>query len=287
MKYTTARAFRNAITAHLRAQVGPGEDLARLQRRLAYERFLARLFLVVGETWVLKGGYALELRLGGRARSTKDLDFHAPTGADLLDTLQEAAEQDLGDHFRFVVVPPERGALNGPPEGGQRFRIQAHLDGALPYSVFLIDVGQGDLIWNTVEALPARVDVRFAGLPPQHFPTYPLPEHLAEKYHAYTRPRPEGGRTRVKDLLDLSLIVNELRLPPGRGVLDVIQAVFVRYDSHPLSLLVPEPPADWREPYRAMATALDHPVTTLEAARQSVQDFLGASASGPGQPGST
>ncbi|WP_102124645.1 nucleotidyl transferase AbiEii/AbiGii toxin family protein [Deinococcus planocerae] len=94
------------------------KTLARLQRRLAYERFLARLFSVVGDTWVLKGGYALELRLGGRARATKDLDFHASGDTELLDTLQEAAEADLDDHFRFVVQPPERGTLGGPEVHG-------------------------------------------------------------------------------------------------------------------------------------------------------------------------
>jgi predicted nucleotidyltransferase component of viral defense system len=256
VKYRTARDFRRALNDRLREQAGEGEDLARLQRRLAYERFLARLFALVGDTWVLKGGYALELRLGGKARATKDLDFHAPSNADLLDTLQAAAEQDLGDHFRFVVQPPERGTLGGPPEGGQRFRVQAFLDGALPYTTFLIDVSQGDLIFNRIDTLPARVDLSFAGLPPQSFPSYPLPEHFAEKLHAYTRPRPEGGRTRVKDLLDLSLIIGELRLQSGPGVLRLVQAVFDRYGSHPLPEEVPAPPEDWRGPYQVMAQSL-------------------------------
>jgi len=90
------------------------------------------------------------------------------------------------------------------------------------------------------------VDLSFADLPPQTFPTYPLPEHFAEKLHAYTRPRPEGGRTRVKDLLDLSLIIGELRLTPSAEVFRLVQAVFERYGSHPLADEVPAPPEDWR-----------------------------------------
>lgn len=274
MRYKTARDFRRALNDRLREQAGVGEDLARLQRRLAYERFLTRLFAVVEETWVLKGGYALELRLGGRARATKDLDFHALVGADLLDTLQEAAEGDLGDHFRFVVQPPERGTLGGPPEGGQRFRVQAFLDGTLPFTTFVIDVGQGDLIWSALDTLPARVDLSFADLPPQAFPTYPLPEHFSEKLHAYTRPRPEGGRTRVKDLLDLSLIIGELHLTPSAEVFRLVQAVFDRYGSHSLPDEVPAPPEDWRGPYRALAAGLTHPVTDMDEARDQVQRFL-------------
>jgi len=38
--------------------------------QLTFERFLARLFRGDGQRWVLKGGYALELRLSGTVRAT-------------------------------------------------------------------------------------------------------------------------------------------------------------------------------------------------------------------------
>lgn len=277
MKYRSARAFRNALNTRLREHAGAGEDLARLQRRLAYERLLVRLFGMVGDTWVLKGGYALELRLGGKARATIDLDFNAPTGVDLLDILQNAAEQELDDFFRFVVQPPDRSWLAGPPEGGQRFRVQAFLDGAQPYTTFLIDVGQGDLLISAVDQLPARVDVTFAGLPAVTVPTYPLPEHFAEKVHAYTRPRPDGGRTRVKDLLDLSLLITELHLQPGPQLAHVLRAVFAHYATHSLPQPLPLPPADWQLPFQAMAQSLDHPITDMTQALNGVQAVLDVS----------
>lgn len=277
MRYASARAFRNALNTRLREQAGAGEDLARLQRRLAYERLLVRLFSLVGDTWVLKGGYALELRLGGKARATKDLDFNAPTGVDLLDVLQEAAEQEMDDFFRFTVQPPERGQLAGPPEGGRRFRVQAFLDGAQPYTTFLMDVGQGDLLISAVDQLPARVDVTFAGLPAVTFPTYPLPEHFAEKVHAYTRPRPDGGRTRVKDLLDLSLLITELHLQPSPQLAHVLRAVFAHYGTHPLPQPLPLPPADWQLPFQVMAQSLEHPITDMTQALDVVQAVLDAS----------
>ena len=91
MKYANAQSFRQALNDHLanlaRAQ---GLERSRLQRRVAFERFLARVSQQVGERLILKGGYALELRLGWRARATVDLDFAAPflSGAELLETLQ-------------------------------------------------------------------------------------------------------------------------------------------------------------------------------------------------------
>jgi predicted nucleotidyltransferase component of viral defense system len=79
MTYTTAKAFRQALNDRLSVIAKrDGLDLSRLQRRVAFERFLARVFQHAEHDFILKGGYALELRLGGKARATIDLDFAAP-----------------------------------------------------------------------------------------------------------------------------------------------------------------------------------------------------------------
>lgn len=277
MKYNTAVAFRQAIDARLTRQASEeGIDRVRLQRRLAFERFLARLFHHKTDRWVLKGGYALELRLGGRARSTKDMDFNAPPGSaeELLEELRDASEIDLGDFFRFSVLQSARGELLGPPEGGHRFRVEARLDTTRVYATFLIDVGQGDVLLNPVDKIPARVNLEFAELPTPPFPSYPLPEHFAEKFHAYTRPRSE--RTRVKDLLDLTLIIEDLELTPNPALARVIEMVFEHYHSHPLPTpdQVKPPPETWREPYRVMAQELGLSVTDVFEAFERFQGFL-------------
>ncbi len=277
MKYRDAAAFRQALDARLTRQASDeGVDRSRLQRQLTFERFLARLFHVRSDRWVLKGGYALELRLGGRARATKDLDFNAPSGSsdDLLEELRDAADRDLGDFLRFTVIRPARGELAGPPEGGQRFRVEARLDTARVYATFLINVGQGDVLLNPVEAIPARVNLEFAELATLVFPSYPLPEHFAEKLHAYTRPR--SDRTRVKDLVDLTLIPEELGLQPSQALARVIEAVFARYSTHPLPApdAVEPPPESWRAPYRAMTAELGLPITDSLEAHRRLQAFL-------------
>ena len=77
--YDTPQAFRDALEARLRnVAQKQGTDLQRLQRRVAFERLLARLFAEDDPPWLLKGGYALELRLQDRARSTLDLDLSVP-----------------------------------------------------------------------------------------------------------------------------------------------------------------------------------------------------------------
>ena len=69
--YETPFAFRMALEERLRnASLQQGTDLQRLRRRVAFERLLARLFADEKPPWLLKGGYALELRLAYQARST-------------------------------------------------------------------------------------------------------------------------------------------------------------------------------------------------------------------------
>ena len=279
MKYATPRAFRSALTAHLQQQARIQHlDLSRLQRRLAYERFLTRLGQLYGDAWVLKGGYALELRLNERARATKDIDFSTPARrvSELLDDLQTAAELDLGDHLRYEVEMPIQSGLAGPPEGGSRFRVKAYLDGLQPYATFLIDVGHGDLLLNAPESLAARIDLGFAGLLTPPFFSYPLPEHFAEKLHAYTRPRPGGSHTRVKDLVDLSLITEDLGLRPSRSLAQVIAAVFTHYGSHllPIPDELRPPPTAWTLPFETMTRQLDHPVTRAQEAHELLVTFL-------------
>lgn len=76
MKYESSAAFRHALEDRLRVQsVTSGVPLVRLRQVVAFDRFLARLVLDQPGTWVLKGGFALQLRLGERARTTKDIDL--------------------------------------------------------------------------------------------------------------------------------------------------------------------------------------------------------------------
>ncbi len=76
--YATAAAFRRALEDRLQDIARrEGVDLQRLRRQVAFDRLLARLFQG-GEPrtllWVLKGGYAMELRIKA-ARTTKDVDL--------------------------------------------------------------------------------------------------------------------------------------------------------------------------------------------------------------------
>jgi hypothetical protein len=57
-----------ALEQRLRDRAPDGASLARDRKRVAFDRLLARLVTVAEGRWVLKGGFALDLRLDARAR---------------------------------------------------------------------------------------------------------------------------------------------------------------------------------------------------------------------------
>ena len=80
-QYATAAAFRVALESRLKSTAQTeGIDLQRLRRQVSFDRLLARFFSEQNTPWLLKGGYAMELRLR-TARTTKDIDLSLPVGA--------------------------------------------------------------------------------------------------------------------------------------------------------------------------------------------------------------
>ena len=73
---------------------------------VAFDRFLARLVQAQPGAWMLKGGLALQLRMGSHARTTKDIDvLWTIPRLEMQRVLASAASLDLGDWFAFVVRP--------------------------------------------------------------------------------------------------------------------------------------------------------------------------------------
>ena len=71
----SATAFRRALEDRLQQwSVAESLDIQRLRRQVAFDRLLARLFHENHPSWLLKGGYAMELRLKS-ARTTRDIDL--------------------------------------------------------------------------------------------------------------------------------------------------------------------------------------------------------------------
>jgi hypothetical protein len=152
-EYASADAFRRALEIRLnKAAETELIQVNRLRRQVAFDRLLARLFRIDPVPWVLKGGYALELRFR-TARATIDIDLtvqRVATAAEgdanqvLRDMLQDAASFSLGDWFEYTIGPPVLD-LDAAPYGGARYPVEARLDGKI-FARFHLDAGIGDAV---------------------------------------------------------------------------------------------------------------------------------------------
>lgn len=275
MKYASGADFRKALSDILKRR-HPDLDVNGLLKRVAMERYLARLDSRLGQRALLKGGYALELRLE-RARSTRDLDLAllgiAP--AEALEAVRDVAEVDLEDHFRYRIERTGRGRPQGAPAGGERLTVVPELGGRR-FQPFPLDVGVGDALPSAPDRLRGGIDLTFAGLEPLEVAAVPIEVHLAEKLRALSFPRPDGRiNTRVKDLVDVMLLAQQ-GLPEPERMRAAMMATFETRGTHPLPESIALPVEAWREEYERFATELElgRDIVSIEGAIGQLQSLL-------------
>lgn len=179
-------------------------DAQRIRRGLAFQRLLVRLTPL---GLVLKGGYCLEVRLGGLARATKDIDLvgRLALAADpdaLLDALEPALATDpVDDGFTFHPRVPRRLRGAGSAEHAWRVTVEARVDGVVFERVTLDLVGQVAEVEGATERIEVPPPVAVPGYEPVTVDAVDVYQHAAEKFHAYAHVY-AGGRpsSRVKDL---------------------------------------------------------------------------------------
>jgi hypothetical protein len=279
-KYSTGGAFRRALEERLkRASLTDQIDLNRLRRQVSFDRLLARLFREEPAPWVLKGGYALELRFKA-ARSTVDIDLTlqrvvTETAADsdtnqvVREMLQNVADIALGDWFEYMIGPPVMD-LTAAPYGGARYPVEARMDERI-FARFHLDAGIGDVVMQPLETVECRDWLGFAGIERPRVQMIAREQQFAEKIHAYTLPR-NASNSRVKDLVDLALLIGSGGLD-RQQILDALRLTFERRGTHDLPAGLASPPADWQIPFQALAEECGLP-TDVAVVFRSVQGFF-------------
>lgn len=255
-EFKSAAAFKASLEDRMRSRATETKvPFQTLQLKFVMERLLARLFHAPTAPWLLKGGFAMDLRYRPRARTTKDVDLSvslvtAGISGELRDLLQEAADTDLGDFLTFRIGEP-KAELTNAPKGGGRFPCEVMLLGRA-YQRFNIDIGLGDAVFGEPERLTGDDLLDFAGIGPAVALAIPRPQQFAEKIHAYTFPWKGRLNTRTKDLVDLVLLAE-------RGKLSVVQvrsaldATFRTRGTHALPKTLPPPPEHWKRDFPGMA----------------------------------
>lgn len=272
MKYTTGRAFRQALEKRLRLIQGEQNiPIVRLRKQVAFERFITRLIKNQPDSWVLKGGLVLQIRLGLQARTTKDIDLlNIELSSSVYESLTEAARMDLNDWFSFEIEQSEEDREND--FGGIRYRVRCYLDGRM-FESFHVDVGVGDLIVGKNDWLSFESILSFAGIEPTLVPCYPITQQIAEKFHALTRHYASGGSTRAKDFVDI-LLLAKLGSIDGRMLQEAINSTFDTRDTHPVLSKVPALPATLSRGYGRLARSLKLGYESYRDAEEALGEFL-------------
>jgi Nucleotidyl transferase AbiEii toxin, Type IV TA system len=259
-RFGSATAFRASLEAHLRKLASDRRvPLSTMQLKFVIERLLARLFRDPEPPWLLKGGFAMDLRFRPHARTTKDVDLwvalvSAEEAADfsgvLRDRIQQAVDVELGDYLTYRIGAPKQ-ELTNAPQGGARYPCEAVLIGKT-YARFHIDVGCGDALVGEPERLIGDDLLSFVGLGPASVLAIPKAQQFAEKVHADTFPWSERVNTRTKDLVDLVLLIERGRLQVG-DVRPALRATFSTRGTHPLPASLDPPPKAWSLAFPSMA----------------------------------
>ncbi len=210
--------------------------------------------VVAPDRWIIKGGFALDLRLGNRARQDNDEAAYS----DLL----AATALDLGDYLPFFIQR-RRTIDQDQEEVAVRYLIDVQLD-LRRFERVVVDVGFGTPLIATPDLVTTSSFLAFAALAPSTVQVLPLEQHVAEKIHAYSRSYGVNRlNTRTKDLVDLVLL-GSMATFTAHGLKRAFCETFDARAIHPMPAALPTPPQDWINPYHVMATEikLDPDLTT-------------------------
>ncbi len=270
--YGSPAAFRRALTDRLKGLAGTSPwTLPQLQRQMAYDRLLERLYLV-DEGWIVKGATALLAREIG-VRGTIDVDiYREAAGAVAEAELRRAAEAEIGDWFRF-----ETGVRRPVAEtGGVRLPVTAFV-GNTAWNAFHVDlVGTGIRMTGRPESVAPLARVIMADLEQHGYRVYPLVDHVADKVCAIFERHGAADipSTRFKDLVDLVAIVRAAPAEAGPQTAALRSEAERRGLQLPARFGVPDQ-ALWKPGYEAEAGRSLLPAgRTLEDALGVVTPFL-------------
>lgn len=115
-----------------------------------------------------------------------------------------------------------------------------------------LDVSAGDVLREPYESLAGRDWLGFAGVAGATFRAVSPEEQFAEKLHADTLPRVGRENTRVKDLVDLILLIERTGMNAAR-LRTAIRETFQRRKTHGIPAAIVSPTTSWSKPFAEMA----------------------------------
>ena len=221
--------------------------------------------------YLLKGGMALELRFGIRARASKDVDVGIISGAD-----------DLLAVFERVLVVGFAGFT---------FRLRdniRHLENAVTYRLRVqilyagrafgtLDVDLNEADHESASDVVTTGVLTGLGLPgPLSVPVLDSHLQIAHKLHGATEPsRPDYENLRYRDVIDVLTFSRDKDLQINfQWLREVVIAEFARRKHHRTWPPIFELPQRWREPIQNEAKANDFPINDADELSREFVAFI-------------
>ena len=228
-----------------------GTTPARLRRLVGFavlcETLAEALARGVIPLFFVKGGVAIELRLGLAARATKDVDLGlcAPP-AELLPVFDRALEVGFAD---FTLR--RRGEARVLDNGVRQIEVTVQYLGR-PWATIEVDLAPASADAAT-DAVPPFALHDLGLTAPRPVPCLALAEQIAQKIHALTEPAPRGRvNARARDVIDVLLL-------DARGGIDyaavqyACERVFAARAVHSWPILRFVFPGEWSPTLTALA----------------------------------
>lgn len=235
------RALERRITSAAKER---GTTAARLRRLVGFAVLCETLSEAAARgiipVFFVKGGVAIELRLGLLARATRDLDIGlcAPP-TELLQTFDSALEVGFGD---FLLR--RRGEARALDNGTLVLEVSLEYIGR-PWGTIPVDLAPATPDSETDAVSPiALTELGLA--PPRSVPCLAIPAQIAQKIHALTEPEPHGRpNPRARDVLDVLLLLQRIECD-HTAVRAACERVFAERATHPWPIYAFDFPPAWR-----------------------------------------
>jgi len=228
-----------------------------------------------GHLFIVKGGTAMQLRLGIHARATTDLDVIFRGHVEEWLSRFDAVITDRSWNGFTVTRKTEPAPIDIHGLGYQPWRVslQIRYEGR-DFGSTILEVAIDQTAIHNYELIePAGIALAHFGIDaPQRIPCLNIAQQIAQKFHAVTEPLTEGNE-RVRDIIDIWLL--EALLKPND--LAAVHKATIRTFRH--SRQHDWPPAiiasdSWARDYPILITHYPYAPQTLDAAISYLTDLI-------------
>ena len=175
------------------------------------------------------------------------------------------------DWFTFVVGRAEQLQADQVGRAIWRYSVQSDLAGR-QFGSLKLDVAPRVEELEPTERVPLHNELVFAGVRSRAVELIDINRHAAEKLHALTRTYGNRPSTRVRDLVDLVLLLENDHLDDD-VCRAAIRTTFEQRGTHVPPSDLSEPPPAWTDTYSSLVTHLDVEADSLPKAFDLVRSW--------------